>query len=189
MNFLPFIAGLVFLLGAAAGDSIAAGQKQLEPGDCIKCHRFQSARMAETGSLHATAVGCMDCHPGHPPETDVMVVPCGSCHAGQPHDEVGHCLHCHTDPHQPLASLRDPLKPARKECLSCHAPVGELMAASPSRHAELFCNRCHDQHKRIPDCLECHDPHTSSQATPDCLGCHPAHQPMQIELSGYVSAG
>lgn len=63
------------------------------------------------------------------------------------------------------------------------------MAASPSEHADLFCNRCHDEHKRIPDCLECHEPHTSNQTTPECQRCHPAHQPLKIELSGYMPAG
>ncbi|MEE4253838.1 MAG: hypothetical protein V2I50_07330 [Desulfuromusa sp.] len=163
-----------------------ATETRLETQDCGKCHPFQLKIVVQDGGKHATEVGCLDCHPQHPPMGTETKSPCTSCHDGKPHFEIGNCLHCHTDPHQPLASLRDPLKPARKECLSCHIEVGQQMDAAPSHHAKLFCNRCHSQHKEIPSCLDCHQPHSSEQRGEDCSKCHPAHQPQLIVPKGYV---
>lgn len=160
----------------------------LQADDCKKCHWAQLQMIAEGGGLHATALSCLDCHPQHLPQNKDTKVGCLHCHKGELHFEVGDCRHCHVNPHEPLVSLRDPLKPARKECLSCHGEVGERMAAAPSRHAELFCNRCHSQHKEIPTCLDCHCAHQQNQVAVDCLKCHSAHQPLQIIPTGYVPA-
>lgn len=135
---------------------------------------------------HSTEIGCLDCHPQHPPKGENTTVPCVFCHTEQPHFQIGDCLHCHADPHKPLVSLRETLKPARKECLSCHAEVGQQMSAELSRHAELFCTRCHDRHGFIPGCLDCHGPHLSNQTATDCLRCHQAHRPLEIVPAGYV---
>lgn len=134
-------------------------------------------------------MGCLDCHPQHPPTGTEITVSCTLCHSDLPHYQLKDCLHCHRDPHKPLLSLREPLKPVRKECLSCHVEVGKRMAEEPSKHAELFCNRCHSRHKEIPGCLECHEPHSSKQSSADCLRCHPAHQPLNVFPAGYVPAG
>ena len=166
----------------------AAAANRLQIDDCGKCHAFQLKIVAQDGGEHATAVECLDCHPQHSPKKENMIPDCAMCHVEQPHYQIGNCLHCHTDPHRPLASLRDPLKPTRKECLSCHSEVGQQMEAAPSRHAKIFCNRCHSKHKEIPGCLDCHEPHSSGQVGEDCLKCHPAHQPLKIAPTGYIPA-
>jgi hypothetical protein len=166
----------------------AAEVPDLQVEDCAKCHSFQLRMIAKGGGKHATEVSCLDCHPQHPPKGGETIVACAICHQGEPHLEIGDCLHCHANPHRPLESLQDPLKPARKECLSCHAEVGERMVEAPSRHAELFCTRCHDRHGFIPSCVDCHKPHMQDQSAAACLQCHSAHRPLQIVPSGYVPA-
>lgn len=166
----------------------AAEIPELQNDDCRFCHAFQLRMVAQDGGKHATEVGCLDCHPQHPPKGENTIVACVLCHAEQPHFQIGDCLHCHANPHRPLVSLRDPLKPERKACLSCHAEVGQQMAAAPSQHSKLFCTRCHLQHKDIPGCLECHPPHIQTQSAAECLRCHPAHQPSHIVPKGYIPA-
>ena len=166
----------------------AAKSLELQTEDCVKCHAVIVHTIAEFGGRHATQVGCLDCHPQHPPAKENTITACTSCHTGLAHFQIGNCRYCHSDPHQPIVSLQNPIKPARKECLSCHAEVGQQMQTEPSRHAKLFCNHCHSRHKEIPECLECHEPHSSNQASADCLRCHPAHQPLKIIPTGYVPA-
>ncbi|SHJ27115.1 hypothetical protein SAMN02745165_01923 [Malonomonas rubra DSM 5091] len=156
--------------------------------DCSKCHLIQQKTLLASGGKHASAVTCVDCHPHHLPTDKTTRLDCASCHTDRPHYQLDNCQHCHLDPHQPLMSLRDPLKPAKKECLSCHAEVGQQMAAEPSRHAKLFCNRCHEKHRQIPACLDCHQPHQQSQSADVCQQCHPAHQPLLVAPSGRLPA-
>ena len=179
--------GILLLLLAGGLSAPAAGEKSaLQPEDCRKCHGLITGTMAAADGRHATAVACLDCHPQHPPEGRQTILPCGACHDRRPHFGIGDCRHCHVDPHQPLVSLRDPLKPARTSCLSCHPEIGEQMASAPSRHAELFCNRCHRRHRELPGCLQCHSPHLSSQDEADCRLCHDAHRPLRIVPKGQV---
>lgn len=177
----------VILLAAGPGPpEAAAEQNVLQKNDCAKCHPYKVQILTEAGGKHATEIGCLDCHPQHPPKGENTISPCTLCHVGQPHFEITDCLHCHVDPHRPLASLRDPVKPARDECLSCHEEPGLQMSASPSRHADLFCTYCHESHRMIPACLDCHGPHLSGQSEADCLRCHQAHQPLHIVPVGYL---
>jgi hypothetical protein len=160
----------------------------LQEEDCVKCHWFQLKKITAAGGRHATEVGCLECHPQHPPEGENTIAACVLCHEGQPHFQIEDCLQCHADPHKPLVSLQDPIKPARKECLSCHAEVGQQMLAATSRHAEFFCTHCHNHHGSSPSCLDCHEPHRSTQASADCLRCHPPHRPQQVVLAGWIPA-
>jgi hypothetical protein len=183
------VCGTAILLLILLTPQIAAAEvSELQEDDCGKCHAFQLRMVAQDGGRHSTEVGCLDCHPQHPPKGENSITACDLCHAGEPHFQIGDCLHCHANPHKPLVSLRDSLKPERKACLSCHVEVGQRMTAAPSRHAQLFCNRCHSRHKEIPDCLDCHEPHISGQTVEDCSKCHPAHQPLLIAPTGYVPA-
>ncbi|MDW7772163.1 MAG: hypothetical protein SCH71_04650 [Desulfobulbaceae bacterium] len=180
----------IILLFPAAALSFAADQPRslLQEEDCGKCHWFQLNTLKNQGGRHFTEVGCMGCHPQHTPEEEDTILACASCHTDEPHFLVEDCQQCHADPHKPLISLQDPFKPARKECLSCHAGVGQQMQASASRHAELFCTRCHDRHGFIPECRDCHNPHLATQENGDCLRCHPAHRPLQIVPAGWIPA-
>ena len=138
------------------------------------------------GGSHGTEISCLDWHSEHSPGNKSQTVACDECHTDESHFQVEDCLHCHMNPHKPLDSLRAPLKPAKKECISCHAEVGEKMSAAPSQHSELYCTRCHDSHKQIPSCLDCHKPHLTEQTDFDCLHCHSAHQPTKIEPTSYI---
>lgn len=185
--WLCFALALVVLATFPEGVNSQGEISDLQPKDCALCHRLQTERIAEFGGRHAAVVTCLECHPHHPPLEGASIVSCVSCHGGKPHYQVGNCLHCHADPHQPLI-LQAPLKPARQSCLSCHAEVGQAMAGDPSLHARLFCNRCHQTHKEIPTCIECHSPHLQTQTNTDCRRCHAAHQPLNIAPTGYVPA-
>ncbi|MDY0213036.1 MAG: hypothetical protein RBR06_08535 [Desulfuromonadaceae bacterium] len=180
--------GLVFLL-LFVGPASAADNAGLSQVDCGKCHASQVKIMAGSHGPHATQLGCLECHPHHPPTDQETISACVLCHAEQPHYQIGDCQHCHVDPHRPLITLRDSRKPEKKACLSCHPTVGQQMIDSPSRHAQLFCTRCHSRHKQIPDCRDCHDPHQQNQLSADCLKCHPAHQPLRITFDHYLPSG
>jgi len=173
-----------FLIGTVS--FAAESTTMLQEKDCGKCHLFKLKTITAEGGKHATEVGCLDCHPQHPPKGENTIAACTLCHTGQPHFQIEDCLQCHADPHKPLVSLRDPAKPARKECLSCHADVGQQMSGASSRHAQLFCTHCHNRHGFIPSCLGCHKPHLAQQTVIDCANCHPAHSPLQIVPTGYI---
>ena len=183
MTVIPFI---IFLLTLFCGPLAAAEPAGLQVKDCSMCHVVEVNAVANEGGRHASAVSCLDCHPQHPPTEAETILPCLACHQDEAHFQVGNCKQCHADPHRPLASLHAPSKPVRRECLSCHQDVGRQMAEKDSKHARLFCNRCHTHHKELPSCLECHEPHMATQQAGDCLRCHPAHQPTFINPKGYM---
>jgi hypothetical protein len=175
---------LIFAVpGSRAGELL---QPPLQERDCAKCHALQVKMLTWDGGKHATEVGCLDCHPQHPPEKDNTVAACDSCHQGRPHYTVEDCLQCHADPHRPLVTLCDPAKPARTACLSCHAEVGKQMEAAAGLHAKLFCTRCHERHGSMPGCLDCHQPHLRSQPPAACMICHPPHRPQQVKTVSWV---
>lgn len=177
---------ILLLVASFCVCAIAADAAELERGDCGKCHSEKVRALTAAGGPHATEVGCLDCHPHHPPRSGTAFRACNECHQSRPHYEIDGCRHCHTDPHQPLVSLRDPLKPMRRECLSCHPEVGRQMNENPSRHGELYCTRCHSRHKEVSTCLDCHEPHLANQTNPDCGTCHPTHAPLRIVPAGHV---
>ena len=159
---------------------------ELQSEDCVKCHLLQPTILDKAGGGHLMPSGCLVCHPQHLPSGEVTVTACNDCHSGQEHFEIDTCLHCHADPHQPLASLREARKPVRRECLSCHSDVVVQMDASPSRHAQLSCNSCHEKHQQRPVCLDCHVSHLNGQLSSDCLRCHGAHDPLKITPTGFI---
>ncbi|MDY6844748.1 MAG: cytochrome C [Thermodesulfobacteriota bacterium] len=150
----------------------------LTTDDCIKCHPNEPAAIEEKGEKHKTDVSCFDCHVAHPPLKEVIIPQCSECHTDTPHYSLENCSSCHTNTHTPLEITigEDITKP----CLSCHLDVGKSMEESPSAHSEQACSYCHSEHKKIPDCMQCHEPHTPEMTKPECLGCHPVHTPLII---------
>ena len=153
---------------------------ELTNADCIKCHQKVQGTIETKGSKHKTAIGCMDCHKGHPPmvSKEKIIPACSMCHLGKPHYEIGSCNTCHSDPHAPLelklaGNITDP-------CISCHGKQGTEIKTNPSKHTNLSCTGCHTVHKEIPLCVNCHKPHSTEMGNKDCLTCHPAHQPLII---------
>jgi len=177
---------VTLFLSGMVSSAAATPLESLQEEDCAKCHLFQQQTIKDWGGKHATEVGCLDCHPEHPPEEKNTIAACSLCHSDQPHFQLTNCRDCHIDPHKPLAALQDTMKPAREECLTCHGEVGEAMSASPSRHEKLYCTRCHNRHGFIPSCLQCHASHDSSQINQDCLRCHSAHSPLRIVPNGWI---
>ncbi len=169
------------VLGALTfGGAVTVQAVSLENTDCAKCHDAQPQQIEANGGKHKSAVGCTDCHIGHPPKVSDNIPQCSMCHAGEPHFALANCLGCHTNPHTPLdITLAGELKP---ECLTCHGEVGNQLSAKPSKHTELFCNFCHaDKHGAIPECSQCHEPHSAEMAAVACGSCHGnAHQPLVV---------
>lgn len=175
MRVMLVMGCLSLLLVASAQAQSAA----LQNSDCIKCHQEVPQQIEAKGAKHKTAVGCLDCHLGHPPMMTDIIPACSMCHTGAPHYELPKCAQCHSNTHTPLElTLTGELK---NECLTCHMPIGEQLAAHPSAHKEVSCNFCHaDTHGAIPDCVQCHGPHSQQMTQKDCAGCHQAHKPLLV---------
>lgn len=182
--FCTYLLSLVLVSPVSSATS--ASVMDVQHSDCVKCHAVQIKQMIADSGKHATEVACLDCHPRHLPESTETITSCDACHEGRPHYQIKDCSYCHMDAHRPMTFLRDPVKPARVECLSCHAEVGQEMTASYSQHARLFCNRCHKLHKDTPACMDCHRPHLLGQREDACSLCHQAHQPRSVYITRYV---
>ncbi|WP_305042650.1 hypothetical protein [Geoalkalibacter sp.] len=165
------------VLGAVT--PVHAQATALQNSDCVKCHEAQPQQIEAKGMKHKTAVGCMDCHVGHPPKVSDIVPKCSMCHVGNPHFELPNCGQCHSNAHTPLElNLSGDLK---AECITCHAPIGQQLTANPSAHNDVACNFCHaDTHGMIPECVLCHKPHSQEMTQKDCASCHQAHKPLLV---------
>jgi len=187
--FCPIVYGAVILiLQFLSSTAIGIEVSDWSIDECGKCHSFKVRMISSDGGKHAEEISCVDCHPGHPPGTERVTMDCIDCHDGRAHFTIGNCFNCHIDPHRPLVTLRDTLKPARMECISCHDDIGAEMVKFPSLHAELFCTSCHSRHKEVPGCLDCHSPHELKQSDKDCSLCHSPHSPGEVVLRGYIQA-
>lgn len=147
-------------------------------GDCRQCHALQVNDIAVAGGGHR-GVPCSGCHDGHPPEVKKPIAPCHNCHLKprNSHFEITTpgCLDCHTNPHRPLNIS---LKGAGKDtCLICHGPEIWMLKKYESKHTALECSNCHDVHRKIPQCTQCHKPH-NGRIVGNCNPCHQhAHRP------------
>ncbi len=138
---------------------------------CSDCHNQQASQLTTLSSRH-TELSCSNCH-----HTQHGYVPsCKECH--QPHfpaQAFTSCATCH-DVHQPLAiSLEDNIK--LKTCASCHDEVFAKWQGTPSKHGQVNCSECHNMHKKIPECTDCHAVPASHskkllEKYPRCLDCH-----------------
>ena len=158
--------------------------------DCARCHTTHYNWLRDNGARHQT-VACTDCHQvfhAYNPlrsNYEAIMPKCSNCHTPPPHgsaEPVMECLTCHTNPHQPLASIPVPAELEGK-CQICHSEVAASLIANVSKHTAQPCSSCHsEKHGRIPQCNECHENHSPMVAltTPDCLSCHPVHTPLNI---------
>ena len=163
---------------AATAATPAKPAASLTSADCVKCHTKAPADIEAKGRAHKTEVTCQDCHNGHPPANKKIIPLCSQCHAGKAHYNLGGCLQCHRNPHQPKEIVfgRDVTDP----CLTCHSPQIAQLKANPSKHTKLNCSFCHDVHGKIPQCTQCHKPHSAEQVPGDCKKCHKAHMPKAV---------
>ncbi len=188
-RWIVFLAvGLLALMlaaGAWAADTKAAAPARpaLSNDDCIKCHAAPPTDLAAAGGKHKE-VGCTGCHNGHPPTVKKPIPVCSDCHGGKPHFELKGCLGCHRNPHTPLkiTFTNDLTKP----CLTCHTKQFEQFQKYPSKHAQQACSMCHDVHRKIPQCTQCHKPHSADITAADCTKCHKPHMPTQVTYASDI---
>jgi hypothetical protein len=168
------VVGIVMFLDHS-GTASAQTNPALTNDDCGKCHAERANDIAVAGEAHRT-VGCSGCHAGHPPQVKKPFAPCDKCHLERTnaHFRITGCLNCHTNPHRPLNIT---FKSADKDaCLLCHGTQYWQFREYESKHTALNCSRCHDVHRKFPQCVQCHKPH-SGKIVGDCKPCHAAHMP------------
>jgi hypothetical protein len=161
--------------------------------DCINCHQNPHAPL-QVPALDRLGTACADCHSG--PAGELKKFPsahteqdcqschyekhgyipsCSECHDGHYSEQpVQDCMTCHTRVHAPLR-IRLPDNAVAQTCGSCHTDVFGKWQGTPSKHGQVGCVRCHQEHGKIPDCRECHgEPHNKRQLEmfPNCLTCH-----------------
>jgi len=68
----------------------------------------------------------------------------------------------------------------KSACISCHPDQGKELNANPSKHTELDCKECHEEHGQSTDCMGCHEPHTQDMTFNDCVQCHKPHMPLKV---------
>jgi hypothetical protein len=187
-----FAAVILLAPAIAVGKSQVPSQPQqvtapeLTDSDCAKCHTAAPRDILAMGGGHRSAVGCLDCHLGHPPIVANNIPRCDDCHAGKAHYELENCLSCHTNPHKPLeltlkGDITDP-------CLTCHTGQIIQLREHQSAHTSLSCTACHDRHAKAPDCTNCHAPHSAEMTMADCSSCHQAHMPLQVTYADNIAS-
>ncbi len=168
---------LVVLFLFCSSAARAQQQPSLANDDCVKCHAAPPADLATAGKKHKD-VGCTGCHIGHPPTVKKPIPQCSDCHMGKPHFELKGCLSCHRNPHTPLNITFTPN--ITDACLTCHQPQIEQLRRFKSKHTALDCSKCHDVHRKIPQCTQCHKPHAAEMTAADCKKCHKPHMPTVV---------
>jgi hypothetical protein len=152
---------------------------------CIECHPDPATQMASKGGKH-NAMGCTDCHVGHPPEVKKPFMLCVECHqphsAEMPTDACGKCHRAHT-----AVVVSYAFDVPSRYCAACHKQAADVLSASGGKHMHLACALCHpEKHKAISHCQHCHGaPHPPQvmKEVDRCGRCHgPAHDIDQARL-------
>jgi hypothetical protein len=175
---LPIILTIPLILGfAGISEAQAPGKPILSVDDCIKCHAGPPSDIESGGAAHKT-IRCFACHPGHLPASKNNIPKCNQCHSGKPHYDSNMCSDCHKNPHMPLNisfgnNVTGP-------CLTCHSSQIKQLRENKSKHSNLFCSSCHELHRKIPLCVQCHKPHTADMTQADCEKCHMPHMPKLV---------
>lgn len=178
-GILPSPAASEQIKVAAAEKAEEATTPEMTNAQCVLCHPKQPQTIDAGGGKHKTDVGCLDCHVEHPPLGTKAVPECIMCHSEKPHYELENCSSCHSDTHAPLELTLE--GEITGPCLTCHQKVGDELKKHPSVHTEMACNECHAAtHKKIPNCMECHEKHTESMNFEACVSCHPVHMPLVV---------
>ena len=142
--------------------------------DCVECHEDETAEMLTKGGEHI-AVGCGECHVGHPPEVEQPYTKCVECH--DPHsdqmdeDACGQCHRAHT-----ATEVSYAYNVPSKFCSACHPEVEEDLQSSRSKHTQIACALCHqEKHQAVSECQYCHGaPHPQHVMKKNgiCGACH-----------------
>jgi hypothetical protein len=147
--------------------------------ECVQCHAARVNDIATAGGKHKI-VPCIGCHHGHPPEVKKPIAQCSKCHltTRKAHFEVTGCLNCHKNPHTPMKISFQ----GKNACLNCHQLQSDQLKENKSKHTALDCSTCHDVHRKVPLCTQCHVPH-GGKVTSGCKNCHNAHMPKLVTYS------
>jgi hypothetical protein len=180
---LTVVSFLIALFLFYSNAALAQEQAPLSNDDCAKCHTAPPADLAAGGEKHKD-VGCTGCHVGHPPIVKKPIPQCNDCHTGKPHYELKGCLGCHKNPHTPLNISFTPN--ITDACLTCHTPQIEQLRKNKSKHTALDCSGCHDVHRKIPQCTQCHKPHSNEMTAADCKKCHKPHMPAVVTYAADI---
>ena len=163
---------------------------QLGNADCVKCHQKEVQDVDGRGSLHKTAVGCLDCHVDHPLLGEEVIPACSMCHdpGEKAHYGIDNCISCHY-PHYPMEMDFAKIESVKPICVTCHDNEGQQLDTYPSLHTELDCKACHLEHAQWQECLECHAGHTPEMAYQDCLRFHKPHMPKVVKYEDDIPNG
>ncbi|MEJ2200630.1 MAG: cytochrome c3 family protein, partial [Desulfuromonadaceae bacterium] len=156
---------------------------------CAACHDGIVSELQQQGKAHQEKVGCFRCHSKHPPQKNSAPAACTFCHLPEKnaHFALKDCQGCHR-PHAPLSKALGDMKNVMTACITCHAPVKEVMDQVADAHSQQNCIDCHNEHGQLPDCRDCHDSHAESMTRQDCQQCHAPHGPSAIRFDSSVSA-
>lgn len=165
-----------------SGAALAQTKSQYKKEECVQCHADRVNDIAKAGGKHRN-VPCVGCHAGHPPEVEKPIAQCSKCHlkTRKAHFELTGCLNCHTNPHTPLQITFK----GKDACLNCHALQVEQLRDNKSKHTALDCSSCHDVHRKVPQCTQCHTPH-SGKISGGCKQCHNAHMPRLVTYAADI---
>jgi predicted CXXCH cytochrome family protein len=170
--------------GDAAGKSpYDMDVKPLTSEECGRCHRYYFDLIKKEGGKHQ--IDCTDCHkvfhvyrPGKT-DYDAIMPKCSGCHDNVHGPDLANCTDCHRQPHAPNSIPAD--RSLERGCSVCHPQVDKEMKTFATEHTELYCVSCHySRHRRIPECLDCHQPHEENQQQAECIACHPPHSALQV---------
>src|SRR4030067_251880 len=68
-------------------------------------------------------------------------------------------------------------------CLISHPKPINQLRDNPSKHSAFNCSKCHDIHRKIPECTKCHNPHSDEMVVAECKKCHNPHTPKNVIYS------
>ncbi len=140
---------------------------------CSSCHKKEAKQIKKHASKHTTEVACVDCHA----DKHGFIPECNACHESHspdidPNDSTS-CMVCHPV-HMPTKIVYG-VETSSTICAGCHGEAYDLLQKNRTKHTELTCAKCHDVHKKIPDCGDCHGiPHSKTMMhdTSKCGDCH-----------------
>jgi hypothetical protein len=150
----------------------------LTDGGCARCHSEEYDDLKTEGGRHSEISGsCYACHIEHKSIPD-----CLDCHDESEHGEIiitTECEQCH-DGHIP-GKVKFTSVNTSEQCNNCHPAVVQEFQDKPSKHSDIQCVECHQQHREKINCVTCHeDTHAglSDLTIKKCLACHGvAHSP------------
>ncbi|MBA1341063.1 MAG: hypothetical protein C5S40_02890 [ANME-2 cluster archaeon] len=144
----------------------------LTDGGCVKCHSEAYNDLKTKGGSHSDLSGsCYDCHVEHKAIPD-----CLDCHEGIDHSGNiinKDCTKCH-QAHMP-AEVSFASDTTMELCIECHPGAAQEFEDNPSKHSDINCIECHQDHFQYSPCIDCHEgvhPQLTGLDVNECMGCH-----------------